>query len=348
MELMKSYTGVSGPLVDLRSDTVTRPTAEMRSAMANADVGDDRYREDPTVRELEEEYASIVGKEAALFVPSGTMANQVAMRTWTSPGDVVLAGERQHVLQYERMGSAINSSVQIVPIRDRGGQLDVLELVRQRELFNFLGSPVKVVCVENTHMPSGGVPADLEVLEEIRTSFPGAKVHMDGARLFNAAVANAVDPSLYASYADSVMSCVSKGLGAPVGSLLAGPKDFIEEAWVERAILGGQMRQAGILAAAGLVALRGMRERLSEDHERAKRVAIAIAERYGTECLDPETVTTNIVIFPHPEVDKFLTHLRENGVLGGSVAPGYVRLVTHLDVGDDQLDLALKAIAEAP
>ncbi len=348
MELMKSYKSRSESLVDLRSDTVTRPTAEMRSAMANADVGDDRYREDPTVRELEEEYASIVGKEAALFVPSGTMANQVAMRTWTSPGDVVLAGERQHVLQYERMGSAINSSVQIVPIRDRGGQLDVLELVRQRETFNFLGSPVKVVCVENTHMPAGGVPADIEILREIRTSFPDAKVHMDGARLFNAAVATDTDPALYAHYADSVMSCVSKGLGAPVGSLLAGSREFIEEAWVERAILGGQMRQAGVLAAAGLIALREMRERLLEDHERARRVADAVAERYGIECLNPETVRTNIVIFPHPRADEFLLHLRDSGILGGSVAPGYIRLVTHLDVDDDQLELALKAIAEAP
>ncbi len=348
MELTKTFSDMPRSIVDLRSDTVTRPTPKMRAAMASAQVGDDRYGEDPTVRELEEEYASIVGKEAALFVPSGTMANQVALRTWTTPGDVVLAGERQHVLQYERMGGAINSSVQIMPVSDVGGQLDVVELAKQQEMFNFLGSSVKMVCVENTHMPAGGVPADLEVLKRIRTTFPGAKIHMDGARLFNAAVSTSVDPITYASYADSVMSCVSKGLGAPVGSLLAGTRDFIEQAWVQRAILGGQMRQGGVLAAAGLVALREMRERLSEDHERARRVAIAVAERFGAGCLDPESVRTNIIIFPHAQVDKFLDFLRERGVLGGSVAPGYVRLVTHFDVDDQQLDVALKAIAEAP
>jgi threonine aldolase len=345
---MKPFATQNGEVVDLRSDTVTKPTIEMREAMANAVVGDDRYHEDPTVAELEAYYAELVGKEAALFVPSGTMANQVAMRTWTSPGDVVLAGARQHVLQYERMGSAINSGVQIVPVRDDRGTLSVRELEEQRDIFQFLGLPVKVVCVENTHMPAGGVPIGLEVLKEIRSLFPEAKIHMDGARLFNASVATGIEPSEYAQHVDSVMSCVSKGLGAPVGSLLGGSKEFIENAWKERAILGGQMRQAGVLAAAGLVALQSMRDRLAEDHRRARKLAKAIAARYGLEVLDPDSVQTNIVVFSHPDPEAFLTHLSQADVLGGSVAPGYVRLVTHKDVDDEMIDRTIVAISKAP
>lgn len=335
-------------LIDLRSDTVTRPTPEMRRAMSEADVGDDRYGEDPTVIELEEFYADLVGKEAALYVPSGTMANQIALRTWTSPGDVVLAGKNQHILQYERNGSAINSGVQINALPDDNGVL-LPELVAEEvALLRYLGHSLKLLSIENTHMPSGGTPWELSQLTAIREASEGVSIHMDGARLFNAVVATGVKASEYCAQVDSVMSCVSKGLSAPVGSLLAGSEEFIGAARIERQILGGQMRQAGIIAAAGLVALRVMRERLAEDHARAAAIGSAIAERYGTQSFDPKKVRTNIVVFSHDVPQRFISHMREQGILVGSIAPAVVRIVTHADIDDAAMKVALAAIASAP
>jgi threonine aldolase len=312
--------------------------------MYEAEVGDDRYGEDPTVRELQELYASIVGKEAALFVPSGTMANQVALRTWTSPGDVVIAGKNQHILQYERSGSAVNSSVQINAVSDDRGVLNPSEVEREIELLEYLGHSLGLVSVENTHMPSGGRPYELEELKALRAVTGDTPVHMDGARLFNASVATGVDPKEYGACVDSVMSCVSKGLAAPVGSLLGGTADFIASARDQRQILGGQMRQAGIIAAAGVVALRSMRDRLEEDHRRAGRLADAVVEIFGESCIDRASVRTNVVVFHHDSPDTLISEMASNGILIGSIAPNVVRMVTHNDVSDDDIDRAIKTL----
>ncbi len=334
--------------IDLRSDTVTRPTKAMRKAMAEAEVGDDRYGEDPTVRRLQEYFAEIVGKEDAIYVPSGTMANQVALRTWTKPGSVVVAGRNQHLVQFERAGAAKNSSIQFALVNDRTGELDPSEVESEVALQRYFGLEVSLVCFENTHMHSGGTPWSIDGLQEMRRISAGIPVHMDGARLFNAVASRGVEPSEITKYVDTVMSCVSKGLSAPVGSLLAGPSDFVDRAKVERQILGGQMRQAGIIAAAGLVALKEMRERLPEDHYHAKMLAGAVSDRYPTCGLQPENVRTNIVIFEHPDPASFISYLKSQGVLAGTISPTQVRLVTHSDVSLESIELAMKIITSAP
>lgn len=334
--------------VDLRSDTVTKPTMAMRSAMSTAEVGDDGYREDPTVRRLEETYAELVGKEAALFVVSGTMANQIALRTWTAPGTMVIAGRSQHLLRHERVGSARNAQVQILPLADASGTICPVELAQEIELLKHEGNKVSLTCIENTHMAAGGSAWRLASLDQIREASKGIPLHMDGARLFNACTAMGLDPKEYALRVDSIASCVSKGLCAPVGSLLAGTREFIEAAWEERAVLGGNMRQAGVLAAAGLVALLEMRERLGEDHERARRLALGVLDRYGEKSIDIASVTTNIVIFSHPNPTVLLDHLRGDGVLAGFLGPNSVRLVTHNDIDDQGIESALRSILRAP
>ncbi len=335
-------------LIDLRSDTVTKPTDEMRKAMAEAEVGDDRYGEDPTVRRLEELYAELVGKQAALYLPSGTMANQVALRSWTSPGSVVLAGKNQHLVQFERAGAAKNSNIQFGLIRETDGELRADDLSEELQLQIHFGLEVSLVCIENTHMPSGGRPWKIDHLEELKAAIGAIPLHMDGARLFNASAATGIKPSEYASLVDSVMSCVSKGLSAPIGSILAGSEDFIARARTERQILGGQMRQAGVIAAAGIVALETMVDRLVEDHRRAKLLATAVADRYPECGLDPAAVETNIVVFEHKDPTAFLNYLRGNKILAGTISPGKVRLVTHKDLDGSSVDLALKAISHAP
>ncbi len=335
-------------LIDLRSDTVTKPTPEMRKAMAQAEVGDDRYGEDPTVRRLEELYAEIVGKEAALYVPSGTMANQVALRTWTQPGSVVLAGKNQHLVQFERAGAAKNSNIQFGLIREVDGELQVGDLCEELLIQRHFGLDVSLVCVENTHMPSGGRPWKIDHLAELKSAIGKIPLHMDGARLFNAAIASGVKPIEYTSKVDSVMSCVSKGLSAPVGSILAGGDEFIARARVERQILGGQMRQAGVIAAAAIVALETMVERLAEDHRRAKVLALAVSERYPDCGLDVASMSTNIVVFDHKDPNSFLDHLNKNAILAGTISPGKLRLVTHKDLDDSSIDRACQVISNAP
>ncbi|HUY21084.1 MAG TPA: GntG family PLP-dependent aldolase [Acidimicrobiales bacterium] len=335
-------------LVDLRSDTVTRPTPEMRRAMADAEVGDDGYGDDPTVNALEEAYAARVGKDAALYVPSGTMANQVALRTLCRPGDLVVAGRRQHVVIYEAGGAAANAGVQLHPVDDADGTLAVTDVAWAIEAASHHHPRPGLVCVENTHMPAGGVPWTLAALEAVVSACAGLPVHMDGARLFNAEVATGVDAARLAAPVTTVMSCLSKGLCAPVGSLLAGPADVIEAARTERQRLGGGMRQAGVIAAAGLVALRTMVARLADDHARAQRLAHAVAERWPDCGCDPAHVQTNIVAFAHRAPERVVEHLRREGVLAGTIGPGVVRLVTHHDVDDAGLERALKALADAP
>jgi len=335
-------------VVDLRSDTVTRPTPAMRRAMAEADVGDDDYGEDPTVRALEEAFAARLGKAAALFVPSGTMANQIAFRVLARAGTAVVAGRRQHVVSYEYGAAARNSSVQFHTVDDRDGMLDPGDVRWAREASSYHQPTVSLISIENTHMAAGGTPWSLERLGAVAATAGEVPIHLDGARLFNTEVATGVAASVWADPVTTVMCCLSKGLCAPVGSLLAGPDDVITVARQERKRLGGGMRQAGVLAAPGLLALEQMVERLPEDHARAGRLAEAVVERWPGCGLDPAAVRTNIVTFSHAEPDKLLNHLQSAGVLAGTIAPRTVRLVTHHDVDDAALVRALAALAGAP
>ncbi len=343
-------TGVTRGLVDLRSDTVTRPTAEMRRAMAEAEVGDDVYREDPTVNALEDTYAARVGKEAALFVPSGVMANQIALRVLAPAGTVVVAGRRQHVVVYENGAGGRNSGIQFHTVDDADGTVHPDEVAWAIAAAHHHHPRPGLLCLENTHMPANGTPWPIDRLRETAAVAAACDipVHLDGARLFNAEVATGTPAADYAAPATTVMSCLSKGLGAPVGSVLAGPADVIDEARSERARLGGGMRQAGVLAAAGLVALTRMVDRLADDHRRARSLAEAVAERWPDGGCDPSGILTNVVTWVHPRAERVLDHLAAAGVLGGTIGPGVLRLVTHFDVDDDGLARAVAAVRGAP
>jgi threonine aldolase len=335
-------------VVDLRSDTVTRPTPAMRRAMAEAEVGDDDYGEDPTVRALEETFAARVGKAGALFVPSGTMANQIAFRVLTTPGSAVVAGRRQHVVSYEFGAASLSAGVQFIGVDDADGMIDAADVRAARQAAEHHQPEVSLVSIENTHMAASGAPwttARLEALVEAAGPVP---IHMDGARLFNAVAATGVPAAEWAAPATTVMCCLSKGLCAPVGSLLAGSEDVIAEARVARKRLGGGMRQAGVLAAPGIIALQDMVGRLPEDHARAARLADAVALRWPACGLDPASVRTNIVTFTHAEPEKLLAHLDGHGVLAHAIAPGTVRFVTHHDVDDAGVTRAIAALEDAP
>ena len=326
--------------VDLRSDTVTQPTSEMREAMAHAVVGDDGFGEDPTVRELEEKFARMVGKEAAIFVPSGVMANQIALRVLTRPGDVVVAGRHQHLVGFELGATARNSSVQFALVEDTRGELDLDEVRDLIDAGNDHQVPISMVAVENTHMYSGGSIWDLGRLTDLARAIGERPLHLDGARLFNAAVALFLEPQELTRGVSTVMVCLSKGLGAPVGSLLAGSRELMTSALVERKRLGGAMRQVGVLAAAGLVALDEGMSRLAEDHRRARRLAEVVAETFPDSGYDPTTCRTNIVAFDHPRARDLVERWVQVGLLAGTVAPRRVRLVTHGDVGDEEIEAA--------
>lgn len=336
-------------LVDLRSDTVTRPTSEMRRAMADAEVGDDEYGEDPTVNRLQEEFAELTGKEAALYVPSGTMANQIALRCLTRPGDAVVAGRHQHVVLYEEGAGPINAGVTFLTVDDGDGTLDAGEVDLAVESGFHHQPRVRLIAVEDTHMAAGGriwsEPA-MKAVAEIASAWQ-VPVHMDGARLWNASVASGVSLADRAAPATTVMCCLSKGLGAPVGSLLAGPAELMEQAKLERKRLGGTMRQSGVIAAAGLVGLKRI-DRLAEDHVKARSLAEAVIGRWPDIGFEPGEVETNIVTFSPPDPEGLLEHLRSGGVLAGTVAPGRVRLVTHADVDGEGVDLACRLIGQAP
>ncbi len=335
-------------VVDLRSDTVTQPTAAMRRAMAAAEVGDDSYGEDPTVNALEATYAERVGKPAAVFVPSGTMANQIAVRVLAPSGTAVVAGRRQHVVAYELGAAARNAGVQFVPVDDDDGTVAAGAVTAARAAADYHQPTVSLVAVENTHMAASGAPWSLAALQAVQAAAGDVPVHMDGARLFNAEVATGVPAAAMAATATTVMSCLSKGLCAPVGSVLAGPADVIAAGRIERKRLGGAMRQAGIVAAAGLVALKEMVDRLADDHARAARLATAVADRWPEAGCRPAAVRTNIVVFAPPSADELVDHLAADGVLAGMIAPGVVRLVTHHDVDDAGVDRAVRALRSAP
>ena len=330
--------------VDLRSDTVTQPTQAMRYAMASAVVGDDGSGEDPTINELEARYAKIVGKEAAVFVPSGVMANQIAIRVNTRPGDVIIAGRDQHVVSFELGAAARNSGVQFALVDDVTGQLNVDDVLSIIDAEADHQPHIAMVSVENTHMPSGGTPWNVRDLVALKSAIGNLPLHLDGARLFNAVVATGTSAKEFAAPANTVMTCMSKGLCAPVGSLLAGSATDMETARIERKRLGGAMRQAGILAAAGLVALDTMIDRLSEDHARAKQLATLFAQAFPEANYDPATCQTNIVSFNHPQARQIIGELEQLGVVGGTIGPRRVRFVTHAGVSDDDVTFVAEVL----
>jgi threonine aldolase len=341
---------VKPPPADFRSDTVTRPTPEMRRAMAEAVVGDDVFGEDPTVEELQAEAAALFAREAALFVPSGTQGNQIAVRLHTSPGEEVALEELSHSYDWELAGLAAISGVQARPLRSDRGALDPDRVRATLRRAGGFRPACRLLLVENTHNFHGGAVVPVERLRALRevASERGASVHLDGARLWNAAVASATPLPAYGEVADSLMVSLSKGLCAPVGSLLVGDRDFVARAREVRKMLGGGMRQAGVLAAAGLVALRSMRQRLAEDHRRALDLAEGLLadRRASLPCGPPET---NILIVAVGDVDaKALEDaLRRSGVLALAVGPDRLRFVTHHDVGDGDVARAVDAFRSA-
>ena len=332
--------------VDLRSDTVTTPTPEMRRAMAEADVGDDAYGEDPTVRRLESLAAALLGTEAALYVPSGTMANQIALRTLAGPGTEVLCGERAHVYRHEHAAAAVNSGVQLRPLPDGDGRLHAHDVERAFAATAHHLPAISALFLENTSMPASGRPLDAAEIGEVVAVARAhdVAVHCDGARIWNAAVALGVAPSELVAECDTVMFCLSKGLAAPVGSVLCGDRARIATAREHRARLGGQMRQAGVIAAAGVVALETMVERLADDHRRARRLADVLADLFPGS-VDSATVSTNIVCAPSTAFPPdLLERLAAEGVLAGTIDADTVRFVTHKDVDDDHVDHAVAVL----
>jgi len=335
--------------IDLRSDTVTRPTAAMRRAMFEAEVGDDVYGEDPTVNRLQEVAAALLGKEAALFLPSGTQANQVAVLSHAGRGEEVIVEAESHIFYYEVAGIAALAACQARPVPGHRGAMDLdrVEAAIRADDIHF--PRTALICVENTHNRAGGTVLPQEHLEELSglARRHGVPVHMDGARVFNAAVAQGRPVAEIAATADSVMFCLSKGLAAPVGSVLAGTKAFIERARRRRKLLGGGMRQAGILAAAGLVALDTMVDRLADDHANARALARGIASVAGLR-VDLDTVQTNIVLFevvdPAWDAASLVAALGRVGVLCGAFGPRRIRLVTHCDVPTEDVSEALDRI----
>lgn len=314
--------------------------------MAVAVVGDDGYNEDPTVRELEERFAQVVGKESAVFVPSGVMGNQIAVRVLTDPGDLVIAGRAQHVVSFEMGAASRNSSIQFATVDDTDGVLalrDVLDIIDAEDDHQ---PHVAMVAIENTHMPSGGTPLDVADIAALAHAIGDRPVHLDGARLFNAVVATGTTAAQYAAPAMTVMTCLSKGLCAPAGSLLAGPADLMRRARIERKRLGGAMRQAGFLAAAGLVALDQMVDRLADDHARARVLAGLFATTFPEAAYDPATCRTNIVAFNHPQARQLVEELAVLGVEGGTVGPRRVRFVTHAGVDDDDVTYVAEVLAQ--
>lgn len=322
--------------IDLRSDTVTRPTPEMRAAMAAAEVGDDVYGEDPTVNRLEQRAAEIFEREAALLVPSGTMGNQVAIRLHTRPGQEVICESRAHIVDWEMATAAVFSGCQLRPVFAERGILRWKQIRAVLKGWSDHHAQTGLISLENTHNMAGGTVSTLEAIEEVwheaaRLHLP---VHLDGARIFNASVALGVPVAKLTRGFSTVMFCLSKGLCAPVGSMLVGSRELITQARVFRKALGGGMRQAGVLAAAGLIALEQMPQRLGEDHANARLLAEALANLPQVE-LDLPAVQTNIVIFAlreRGEAALLVAALERRGVLASAVGPHSVRLVTHRDV----------------
>jgi len=339
--------------VDLRSDTVTHPTDAMRRAMATAEVGDDVYGEDPTVRRLEERAAELLGFEAAMLVPSGTMGNQIAVHLHTRPGSEVIGEAGCHVFNYEMGAMAALSGALPRPVAAPAGILDTAAVAAAVNPSTGYTTPSALVVLENTHNLAGGRVTPIARMRELVdvARAHGLAVHLDGARIFNAAAALGVPAAQVAAGCDSVMFCLSKGLAAPVGSLLVGSAALITEARRVRKMLGGGMRQAGVLAAAGLVALDEMVPRIGDDHDTARRLAEQLAT-IPSVVLDPATVETNIVFFrlaPDAPLSaaELARRLAAVGVLVHALGPGSVRMVTHYQISPDDVDLAAAAARRA-
>lgn len=338
-------------MIDLRSDTVTKPTPAMRRAMAEADVGDDVYREDPTVNRLEQRAAEISGKQAALFVPTGTMGNTIALKLLTEHGQEVICDSRSHILDWELSMLAWFSGCLVRAVQTQDGILTWSQIEPALRRFGPHNAPTTLISLENTHNMGGGTVYPQTVIDEIcsETHARGLKVHMDGARIFNASIASGVPVARIVRDIDTVMFCLSKALGAPVGSMLAGSIAAIEQARLYRKRLGGGMRQAGILAAAGLIALQESPARLALDHENARFLASELAGMPGIS-IDPAAVQTNIVIFNVSETGlstaEFSAELKHRGVLVNGIDDRRMRVVTHFDVSREDCERALQAIAE--
>jgi threonine aldolase len=336
-------------IIDLRSDTVTRPTPRMRQAMLVAEVGDDVFGEDPSVNELQERVAKILGKEAALFLVSGTMGNQLAIKAQTQPGDEVIIEATSHAMNFEAGAGAVLSGVQFYGIPGCRGIFDVAQVEAAIRVDDIHFPVTRLVVIENTHNRGGGTIFPLQKIHKVRelASARGLRMHMDGARLWNACIASGISPTEYAAPFDSVSVCLSKGLGCPVGSLIAGSRDFIKRAHRFRKMVGGGTRQAGVLAAAGIYALDHHFQRLEEDHRKAKRLAQGLANIKNI-IINPQDVETNIIYFEtSPDgrsAQEIAAALKERGVLVHPAAKNLIRSVTHMDVSFDQIDHALNVI----
>ena len=339
-------------MIDLRSDTVTKPTVEMRRAMAEAEVGDDVYAEDPTVNLLQEKAAEIFGKEAALFVPTGSMGNQIAVKLHTNPGDEIVIEERGHIFNWEMGTPAAVSGVTIRPVRaaSDSGMLTWAEIESAIHTNQpYYACPTGLICLENTHNFGGGSVMSAAQTTEICDNAHALNlpVHLDGARIFNSAVAQNETVANLTKDCDSVQFCLSKGLGAPVGSMLVGSKDFINEARAWRKLLGGGMRQVGVLAAAGLIALTETPKILHVDHENAKLLAEGAANLKGVS-IDAERVVTNIVIFDVSNCEisaaEICAKLKERGILASPFGNA-IRMVTHYDVSREDIEKTLKTLS---
>ncbi|MCC7198642.1 MAG: aminotransferase class I/II-fold pyridoxal phosphate-dependent enzyme [Gammaproteobacteria bacterium] len=338
-------------VIDLRSDTVTRPTPAMRAAMAAAEVGDDQFGEDPTINALQEQVAELLGKEAALWLPTGTMANQLALLTLTHPGDDVIVSRESHAVWHEAGASGANAHVQFTEAGGRGGYTRAEFLAAVKPAGHMLYPATTLAEIENTHNRAGGLVVPHEDVEAVCAAARSAGIatYMDGARLWNAAIASGRTPREVAGPVDVVSGCFSKGLGSPAGSILAGPRDVIHRALRCRRRLGGAMRQVGILAAAAQHALAHHYERLAEDHANARRMAAILAQSPRVQ-LDPASVQTNIIVFglapEGPDAAAVLEAAKARGVLAVAFGPRILRVVTHLDVTTAQCERAAEVIAE--
>ncbi len=338
----------AGSTIDLRSDTVTRPTAEMRAVMVDAPVGDDVYGEDPTVNRLQEEVADLLGKERALFVPTGVMSNQLCLKALTEPGDEVILGHSSHIFNYETGAPALLSGIQLHTVADDGGVIgpaDISEAIREDAYYL---PPTRVIALEQTHNREGGAVVPMETIEAVAAVARrnGIAMHLDGARLWNATVATGIAPSAYARQFDTVSVCLSKALGAPVGSVLAGPAEVVTRAHRFRKIWGGGWRQAGMLAAAGLFALEHNIDRLADDHRKARLFADRITA--SDRIILAAKPQTNIVIFRLRDADvkRFVARLADEGILLSAAFKGAIRAVFHMDVSEENVRTAADRIAE--
>jgi threonine aldolase len=339
-------------VIDLRSDTVTRPTPLMRAAMADSEVGDDVFGDDPTVNQLEATAASMVDKESAVFVPSGTMGNLTSLLAHCGRGHKVIVGDQAHLLHYEAAGASALGGLMYLPVPTLpDGRLSLPHVAEASQpSTNLHYAPGGVICLENTHNRCGGRVVSPEHVEEVAdlAQERGLPVHLDGARIFNASVASGRPVTDWTRHVDSVQFCLSKGLGAPVGSIVAGTRPFVARARRYRKMLGGGMRQAGVLAAAGLIALETMVDRLAEDHTNARWLAERLAEIPGI-AIDPDAIETNIAVFEPPVAwapEAFLTVLKERGVLMVPFGGRRIRAVTHADVSRADCERAIAIVRE--